>query len=846
VTTRAAVAVGLLLPACASYAELTLEEGADEALVRAPAYQATIDTRTGLLTSVTDIKAGRAVELSSPGLVIVEERERVEWSEAWTPSPVIYREAGASAQCAFEQRDGDVVCVSEWTCPAAQVRRTMTFDAERPVVTLEFELRATRVLEEAGYRLETRDPGLYQRGRIYPADERVLSQRDGMARHEPAPALVHCHDGETGLGLMAGAGEARAVAHAIEPGPNLVQLAAYTPPLRWTAPPFDARLTVRLVLAVEPDEALALQRALTPGLPTVGIARVESGRLIYWPDERGFATVKLRSHATEPQSVRLAATVEGRPGEARELPEQTVEVAPGAAEEVALHWDHAGEWGYELSVRVLDAAGEVLDAAREYFAVAGNFSRVGQMTVFNPGWMNDDWRIARRVEWARRNGIGTIEYYCWAPDQVFDLTPDTEVFEPHTESQGSYRTELTRSFLRELVAQAHEGGLRVLAMDTGMAGLPGALSHPERVKYTAEGQIYLYNGGIHDGRRFNAVPAHLFTSERIRDWATEMADSVDMFGWDGVRFDWNFIPVSPQDPLYLGGEDEDPDRYVWYDWQGRSAHELFPEPDATAAELCRTWRETVAARHPRFVYHGNYQVDEAMLRTFPQYTRAACAGSGILREGLLNVAIRYPTWQAWTDALMETTRVIRPLGAQPSVGWMRGYAPGSVSQRVLQYCMMAAGFHWYGSAAARHSIDDTWTRFRHALRFSEYFYGPGFLPAQEPSEVATVEGAGVERVLWEPFVFVRKDGNTREMLVHLINLPASDYIIQRHEVPPARERLSVTVGVPAGADVTGCWALLPDPHPHAVRLQWEPRGDGRVQVGPPALREMASVLVIAR
>ena len=841
-TTRAAIALSLLLNATLACAEVTLDERTPgSAIIATPAYEATIDTRTGLLASVTDLRTGRELGLSSPGLVIVEERDRDEWSEAWTPSPTEHREADATAQCRFERRDGALACVSEWSCPAGSVTRTATFSDEQPVVTVSYELRAERRIEQVGYRLQTRDPKLFAQARSYPADERILSRGDGMARHDPAPALVHCWDGETGLGIMAGA-DARAVAHAIEPGPNVVQLAAYSQPLRWTAPPFDARLELRLAIGATPDEALALHRTLTPGLPAAEIARLDVDRLVHWLDEPGAATATVRCNSTEPQTVRVQATVSGGIADELALPEQSLQLAPGEAAQVRLQWPAQAEWGHELAVRLIGEDGAELDVAREAFAASDNFSRVGQIVVFNPGWMNSEWQIDRRVEWARRNAIGTIEYYCWAPDQVFDLTPDTEVSEPHTESQRAYRAELTRTFLQGLVTEAHEGGLRVLAMDTGMASLPGALSHPERIRYTAEGQLYLYNGNIHDGRRLNAVPAHIFTTDRIRDWANEMAACVDMFGWDGVRFDWNFLPVSAQDPLYLGSE-EDADKHVWYDWQGRSSHELFPQPDATAAELCQTWRETVAARHPRFVYHGNYQVNEEMLGAFPQYSRTVCASSGILREGLLNVAIRYPTWQEWTAALMDTTRTIRPLDGQPSVGWMRGYAPGSVAHRVLQYCMIASGYHWYGTASARHSIDDTWTRFGHAMRFSEYFYAPDFLPA---ADAATVSGEGAERVLWQPFVYARERDGLRETLVHLVNLPASDHIIQRHEVPPVREGLTVTVSLPAGMEVAACHALVPDPQPHAEALEWQPVGEGRVQVTLPELREMASVLVVAQ
>ncbi|MBD3292127.1 MAG: hypothetical protein GF393_04325, partial [Armatimonadia bacterium] len=381
-TTRATIALGLLLCASAGFAEVTVEQREADAIVRTDAYAATIDTQTGLLTSVTDLDSGRTIELSSPGLALVEERDREEWSKAWTPARTVHRESAATAEVHFNQQGNALRCVSEWTCQAGSVTRTVTFTEGRPVLEINYAVSASSVLEEIGYVLETRDRSLFTRGRIYPADERVLTRRDGMARHEPAPALAHCWDGQFGLGLMVGK-DARAVAHAIEPGPDLVQLAAYSPPLRWTQPPFEAGLQVRLVVGADPEQALEIYRTVTPDLSPVEIADLRIDRLIHWTDEPGGATVTLRSHAVETQSVRVDATITGGLGAQSGPPDQTLELAPGAEANVRLQWPAYDEWGYELQVRVLDAEGAELDVAREYFAVSDNFSRVGQIVVFN-------------------------------------------------------------------------------------------------------------------------------------------------------------------------------------------------------------------------------------------------------------------------------------------------------------------------------------------------------------------------------------------------------------------------------------------------------------------------------
>jgi hypothetical protein len=712
---------------------------------------------------------------------------------------------------------------------------------------LSWRVQVTGAVEELAWLLQTVDRGLFTQGRIYPGAERIPSRGDTMARFRSTPALAYCHDGATGLGLAAAQSDGvRAVASAIMPGPDAVQLAGYSEVLRWRKTPCEATFGLRLLVGLTPGEAEAWHRRHTPGLKPVAISAVAVEKLIYRSGEAGGASVALTNNSAERRSVRVRARIESGLDESRELPVQAVDLAAGETMQRPVQWTNDREYGAALVVSVEGADGQELDRAREFFAVADNFSRVGQMVVFNPGWMNREWMIPAWMEWARQNYLGSIEYYCWAPDQVFDLTPDTEEFEPHTESQGVYRARLTRSFLQSLVRRAHDAGLRVMAMDTGWASLQGALDHPEQMKHTREGQVYFFNGNIHEGRRYNAAGAHVYADDRVRRWACEMNASVDLFGWDGVRFDWNFLPVSPADPKFLGTENPDEgNRYEWFDVMGRSAHELFPNPDATGAALCRAWRETVAEKHPDFVYHENFQVSEAIQARLPQYTKAACSESGVLREGLLDVARHYPTWQKWVAALVEVTRLIRPLDGQPAVGWMNGYAPGSVSHRTLQDCMIAAGFHWYGTAEARGSIDDTHRRFAHALRFAEIFYDPGFLPVSDPAAVVQVAGDGVDRVLWQPFVYLRQRVGVRETLVHLVSLPQGDHIIQRHEEPPVRTGLTVTVSLPPGARVTRCRLVTPDPEPGVRALPWTTGAPGQAICQIPELRSLVSLVVEA-
>jgi hypothetical protein len=187
-------------------------------------------------------------------------------------------------------------------------------------------------------------------------------------------------------------------------------------------------------------------------------------------------------------------------------------------------------------------------------------------------------------------------------------------------------------------------------------------------------------------------------------------------------------------------------------------------------------------------------------------------------------------------------RHVRPYRAQPFVGFMRGYAPGGVAHRTMQFVMMAAGFRWYGSHGARHSLDDSYRRFRHATRFAEFFYDPDFTPLTDPQPVFQLTGDGVERVLWKPFGFIRTRGDRREILVHLVNLPEDDYIIMHHDPPAIKHGLSLAVTYDDGYSPTDCCLIEPEPYPHAVPLTWKPRGQDTVTIDIPRLDAMASVI----
>ncbi len=827
-------------------ASVTVDQDEKSIVVETSRYRITLAADGAYtLNSATLLPQNKVMNFKQAGLELVEDQERDTWTKAYFGTPVRHQEKSAKAKCTVEQLDDRAICRIHWENEAAAVEKTFTFTADSPVVDIAYEIQVQRRLQEVVYALEIKDQQLYRSGLAYPAQERYIGRLPREAVFTPSPAYTLISGAGLGLGLTAFDSEDASVAGMFyPPGSNTIHLSAHSRPLRWDEPSYSLSLKTALLIGVESEEAADIFRKRTPQLPDIEIARLDVEKLIYRPDTKAHATVLLRNNRAATQNIVLTAQLTARLDETQDLPTQKIEISPHAEKEVTLEWDVDGNYGFELDVCLLDANSRVLDVAREYFAVSDHFVNVAQTTVWNAGWMRYDWLVPGKVRQAKENYVGCIEYYCWAPDQVLDLTPDTDTWEPHTESQGAYRTQLTKSFLKGLVDQAHDAGLRVLAMDTGFLSLPGALRHPERAKYTVDGQIYLYNGNIYDGDRFHAVGANVFNQEAIQAWAEEMCDSVRMFGWDGVRFDWSFIPCAPQDPLYVEETQKNHDaaNKTWYTFDGRSAQDLFPDPDKAATEFCTLWRQITESAFPEFIFNANYSVNHGLFEKFPEYSKVSCRDAGILMESLLNTATHFPTWQEWSTVLTNSMRVVRPFRAQPFVGWMRGYAEGGIAHRNLHYIMMASGFRWFGYYGMRHSLDDTYKRFRHATRFSEYFYDPDFEPLGPDQEVLQVTGQGTERVLWKPFVFRRKATEKTEFLVHLLNLPENDYIMMHHEIPIARENLTVTLALDTGSQVKRCVMLVPDPEPRVEVLSFQQDGNS-VSAQIPQLLSLGTVVV---
>jgi hypothetical protein len=315
--------------------------------------------------------------------------------------------------------------------------------------------------------------------------------------------------------------------------------------------------------------------------------------------------------------------------------------------------------------------------------------------------------------------------------------------------------------------------------------------------------------------------------EAARDWGDQMADSVDMFGWDGCRWDSTFRPDVPNDPLWTGEILKE----SWYDHRGVPVEKLYPDPDLTCGQATSAWRKAVNKRHPKFVYGMNICSDPKVLKSRPAATKAQATDSLLLLEDMLYVNHeKFSTFQKWGAALAERTDCIRPFGAQSVVGSMWYPTRGSVSYDIANHIANSAGVKWWRRP---HFSLESGDREKNAfmIRFAEYYFDTAF--RKNPATKVTAKNA--ERVCFAPFVRERIRNNTQEVVVPMVNLPDnSSYICQLQKTPSVRKNLVFQ----CNKNISAAWLMTPQNPAKAIKL---PVVNGKVTI--PELQDAAILLL---
>lgn len=551
----------------------------------------------------------------------------------------------------------------------------------------------------------------------------------------------------------------------------------------------------------------------------VSVDGVEIGKLIYKFDQTASASVKLSSHSSRPEKVRLQSVLLSGLDERTVIDDRTLELQPGAKKEVDISWKTGRrEYGFTLLAEA-SIEGNPVASACEHFAVGDSSVKLAQYGVINPGGINTIGNYRRFIDVLKKNYFGAFEYYCWTSCPYLGLTPKGDSWEPETESQVTYSARVEKAFVVDFVKYAHDNGLAVFPWMNGEIALGTGLDHPEYYRYGSNGQPLFYNGTIRNGKRYAiAYSSVLYDENASYEFGRMMSASIDMFGWDGCRFDWAFTPSVVGDPM-RAKESE------WFNFEGRSSQELFPDPDGAGTSFLKAFRRGVAERHPEFIYGTNSHFTEVSVKSLPKYSAESSRDSFLWYEYLLDYNQKqFNTWDKWVGNLVADIGRSKGNGAQVGVGWMTVYPPGALSNRAMPFALAFSGAHWVGPYDRQSSLGESWKCWRHAMRFSEYYFNREFAALDEAriSKEIAVEASG--KLMWRNWVSERKGEGRRELVISFLNIDGSRYISERTLPQEARRNLKVSLQLKRGETIKDAFLLLSDPQPHALRLTPEPGG----------------------
>jgi hypothetical protein len=284
------------------------------------------------------------------------------------------------------------------------------------------------------------------------------------------------------------------------------------------------------------------------------VAAVDVDKVHYRPGETVKAVARLVAGSAG-GSYTLVADDVTEIDDARRVFGQEVTLAAGQKLDVSFDYplEKGPEFGHEVRCSLLAGDRKIHDNAA-YFGCSENVYRIaitGGDVVGQDKSKAELKALRAGMERNKASYANHFEQFSWAPCTFSDMTPDTEEW---YSGQTQYRG--TKAGYKMMIDEAHRVGIKVLsychAGGGGIAGLENYLRHPEIFATGNEGfglyNTFLAERAYHGEYAFPDVtgtqrwlfwlPIWSGSGIEAAEWsAKEINGSIDMFGWDGVRWD---------------------------------------------------------------------------------------------------------------------------------------------------------------------------------------------------------------------------------------------------------------------------------------------------------------------
>lgn len=570
-------------------------------------------------------------------------------------------------------------------------------------------------------------------------------------------------------------------------------------------------------------------------------------KLLFKPSETVKITTSISSLSALPRQVQSKIYIVQGLDNQIILQDKSVQFAAGESREFNLEWNPGDyRFGFAVVHEISDLTGRLLDEKTEYFLVADNPYAVGQKSGLSlRAW--DEVAVRRACESAvrsRANYLPLVEVMGVGPDNFSKWVPDTDQW---FAGQGSTAYRNSTEAVRGLVEACHQQGLAIVVyINSAISGAYGtelARQHPEWMVYNARGH---FSGGLETRqlellqefyRRYpeSLQDQDLLDSLRQPDKggglqisAVNVANraaiiysirqiiaGLKYFGFDGLRWDGHYQVAAPSDPAAVGVP-----RLL--DYRGQPVVPDQETADRISAENTRLLKQMVWEEFPEaiFGYNWGHQYEKYGLTRPLDYAECARDGGMILWESINGIYRPSSPWHRWKDcaeAIADEVEHPQQHGGFLNLGWFHWWLAKDVFGKHLLPIIMAARGHLSG-APGRVPVD----YYRFAARYSELLYDLEINRAPELRDRITVMP---DRIWWEKYVYERKTPEGRQIIIHLLNPPATEHvIIDSEQAPEPVENLAVNVQLLNGYQVTSVYLLSPEVAGYSEKLDYDLRG----------------------
>ena len=549
------------------------------------------------------------------------------------------------------------------------------------------------------------------------------------------------------------------------------------------------------------------------------IAEVSVDKVHYVPNETVTAVARLEAGPSGGAYTLLADDITEIDA-ARRVLSREITLRPRQKLDVTFEYslDNGPEFGHELRCSLVDAGREI-HSNREYFGCSQNVYRIGITGGDAVGQDKSKAEIKSMRAGMERNKAmyaNHFEQFSWAPCTFSDMTPKTEGW---YSGQTQYRG--TKTGYTMMIDEAHRVGVKVLtyghAGGGGIAGLANYLKHPE-IFATGNDGFGLYNTflaerAFYDEYAFPDVPGTqrwLFwlpvwsgSGIEAAEWsAKEINGSINMFGWDGVRWDQ---PVDHESLI----------------------------------------REKVLASHPNCIFGFNVCFARPVGETFlppkkdtTYFHRLASHHSMMMDESVRGYGGDIKPYYA---ALASEADYIKRIGGLPLIITFDQATKqdGSLDGRIA----LAAGQRYTYNTSCGDFAFGSSPKF--LTRFSAFVWDDTARIADAAGVVDVKVGRGPKDATpwFDRTIWLRKLPNGhQQLLVNILNPPGYTKFKVRIQPPPATlYDVGVSVPTPAGATLVRTVHISPDLIEGVVPLEATSSGD-KMGVTLPQLRSWSIVV----